>query len=205
MGVTQILVGQGIFVDPVIDWEARYKDSTTGWERDHLNPAFNEWRARLGANPGSVILPGCGRSPEVVAFAEMGWKVTGLDLAETAVGYQQAALRDAGLIGQVVQTNIFHWQPEAPVDLVYEQTCLCALSPDQWSAYEQTLHQWLKPGGVLAALFMQTGREGGPPFHCELGDMRALFNESRWEWDVQSIKSEHPMGIHELGYLLTRL
>jgi len=194
-----------VLMEPVIDWEQRYRNATTAWERDHLNPAFNEWRTQFSTNPGHVVLPGCGRAPEVLAFAELGWRVTALDLADTAVRYQRDVLEDAALGANVVATNIFDWQPDEPVDLVYEQTCLCALSPTQWSAYEQCLYRWLRPGGVLAALFMQTHKEGGPPFHCDIEAMHALFAPQRWSWDVRSIRSEHPMGIHELGIFLTRL
>jgi len=191
-------------MEPIIDWESRYQAATTAWEREHLNPAFNEWRAYFETNSGSVIVPGCGRAPEVVEVAAMGWQVTGVDLAETAVGYQRSALKSAGQQGTIEQVNVLAWTPVEPVDLIYEQTCLCALDPQQWQDYAAQLHRWLKPGGVLAALFMQTGREGGPPFHCELSAMRHLFREDLWDWGVQSLESEHPLGVHELGYLITR-
>jgi len=191
-------------VEPIIDWEARYKEKTTAWERDHLNPAFNGWRARFQLNTGHAVVPGCGRAPEVLEFARMGWQVTGIDLADTAVAFQQATLNHSGFAAEVVQANVLAWSPSEPVDLVYEQTCLCALNPDHWGDYEAQLHKWLKPGGVLAVLFMQTDREGGPPFHCGLEPMRALFSAERWNWDSQSLVSEHPMGIHELGFWLTK-
>ena len=191
-------------MEPIIDWEARYKEKTTAWERDHLNPAFNEWRARFQLNPGHAVVPGCGRAPEVLEFARMGWQVTGIDLADTAVAFQQTTLNHSGFGAEVVQANVLAWSPSEPVDLVYEQTCLCALNPDHWSDYEAQLHKWLKPGGILAVLFMQTGREGGPPFHCGLEPMRALFRAERWDWDGQSVVSEHPAGIHELGFWLTK-
>jgi len=192
-------------MEPVIDWEQRYRNAATAWERDQLNPAFIQWRAQFSTKPGRVVLPGCGRAPEVLAFAELGWRVAALDLAETAVRYQREVLSEAGFEVSAVATNIFHWQPDEPVDLVYEQTCLCALSPAQWVSYEQCLFSWLRPGGVLAALFMQTGKEGGPPFHCDIEAMRELFTARRWAWSEQSIRSEHPMGIHEVGFFLTRL
>ena len=192
-------------MEPILDWEQRYKNATTAWERDHLNPGFNEWRPQFSQSPGHVILPGCGRSAEVLAFAELGWQVTAIDLAETAITYQRDALQKAGFQGDVIESNMFLWQPQTPVDLVYEQTCLCALHPDQWVAYEQQIHRWLKPGGQLAALFMQTDGDGGPPFHCGIGAMQTLFSSTRWQWGVQSFTAEHPLGVHERGYLLTRL
>ena len=206
-------------MEPIVDWEARYQSAATGWERGALNPAFGEWQpffttllsdatssddASQPIADSSVIVPGCGRSPELLAFAQLGFEVTGVDLAETAVAFQGAALAEAGVNGRAEQANLLEWQPATPVDLVYDQTCLCALHPDQWSAYEQQLHRWLKPGGHLAVLFMQTGKAGGPPFHCELDAMRALFASERWHWGSECIISEHPGGVREEGFVLTR-
>lgn len=47
---------------------------------------------------------------------------------------------------------------------------------------------------------------GGPPFHCELADMRALFPAERRLWPGQSTRIPHPSRaeLHELGFVLTR-
>jgi hypothetical protein len=29
---------------------------------------------------------------------------------------------------------------------------------------------------------MQTGDAGGPPFHCDFMDMKALFADNQWAW-----------------------
>jgi hypothetical protein len=58
------------------------------------------------------------------------------------------------------------------------------------------LHQWLRPGGALFVLFMQIGKDGGPPFDCALPAMRALFDAARWTWpDTMSEEVPHPSGI----------
>jgi trans-aconitate methyltransferase len=118
--------------------------------------------------------------------------------------FQREALANAGLTGSVEQANLFEWNPPVPADLVYEQTCLCALHPNQWRAYESALHRWLKPGGHLAAMFMQKEGEGGPPFHCGIDAMRNLFHEETWQWSEQLYRSEHQIGVCELAFLLTR-
>ena len=105
------------------------------------------------------------------------------------------------------------WSPAQPVDTVYEQTCLCALHPDHWTAYAAQLHAWLKPGGRLLALFMQAPAAGapdgyvtGPPYHCDIHAMRALFPSSRWSWPKPPYERvTHPLGAHELALVLTRL
>ena len=191
-------------MEPVLDWEQRYRDATTAWERGELNPAFQALRSTFSENPGSVIIPGCGRAPEVLAFAQMGWHVIGIDVAETAVMYQRERLASAGLTGDIEQQNLFDWQPSAPVDLIYEQTCLCALDPKQWPAYECVLREWLRPGGTLVALFMQKEGESGPPFHCDIESMQNLFVSTHWDWGQQAFRAVHPVGVCELAYLLTR-
>lgn len=192
-------------MEPVLDWEARYHEPSVPWERGGLNPAFEQWRQNLSQEPGAAVIPGCGRSPELFALADMGWQVTGVDLSPTAVDFQRRQLAASGLAGRVLVGNLFQWRPERPVDLVYEQTCLCAINPDDWSAYEAQLHAWLRPGGALLALFMQTSDPDGPPFHCSLEQMRGLFRAERWHWQDGSLRSEHPLGLHELGCRLTRL
>jgi cyclopropane fatty-acyl-phospholipid synthase-like methyltransferase len=191
-------------MDPIIDWEARYQAKATGWERGAVNPAFELWQEEWRKDPGVVLVPGCGRAPEVVALAKGGWEVIALDIAESAVKHQQARLQAENVQVRVEQANVLAWQPDSPVDAVYEQTCLCALHPEHWPAYEAQLYRWLKQGGRLMALFMQTQKEGGPPFHCAVAKMQTLFPAERWLWPEHMIESDHPMGIHEVGYVLVR-
>lgn len=94
------------------------------------------------------------------------------------------------------------------MDLVYEQTFLCAIPPRLREDYERTVHAWLKPGGRLLALFMQKDKRGGPPYGCALDAMHALFPPERWAWpaDDDFTAWPHPSlnGKPELGGMLER-
>lgn len=158
-------------------WDGRFQAGDAPWERAGLNPAFQVWRASGALAPCRVLVPGAGRSPEPLALLEAGFDVTALDLAESAVAVQAGRLG----AGRVAQADVTRWQPDAPFDAVYDQTCLCALPPPLWPEYEARLRAWLRPGGRLFVLFMQTGREGGPPFDCPVPAMRALFAYG-WTW-----------------------
>ncbi len=104
------------------------------------------------------------------------------------------------------------WQPDRPFDAVYEQTCLCALYPDHWRAYADQLHRWLAPNGKLFALFVQVARPGaaegaiqGPPYHCDINAMRALFPAPNWSWPKPPYpRVTHPAGFAELAVVLER-
>jgi methyl halide transferase len=71
--------------------------------------------------------------------------------------------------------------------------------------YEKFAFRTLKPNGLLYALFMQTRGAGGPPYHCDVKEMQSLFSEKRWYWGSQQpFRSDHPLGVHELGFVLRR-
>lgn len=192
-------------LDAEADWEARYQAGSTRWDRGEPSPSLERWLETTELPPGArIVVPGCGFGHEVPALAARGYRVTGLDVAPTPVQHLRETLRAAGLQAEVVQADMLDWQPETPVDGIYEQTSLCALPPEQWATYAEQLHRWLRPGGELFACFMQTGREGGPPFHCDLPDMQALFPEQRWIWKDDAGRTDHTNGKFERLYRLIR-
>lgn len=180
-------------------WESRFQESNTPWERGTLNPTFLSWRASGALAPCRTLVPGAGRSLEPAALLDAGFDVTALDLAESAVAAQAERIG----AGRVVQGDVTAWTPADPFDAVYDQTCLCALPPDLWPAYEAQLRRWVRPGGRLFVLFMQTGREGGPPFDCPIPAMRALFGT--WTWpDALAEPVPHGPGTMEQPAVLVR-
>ena len=120
---------------------------------------------------------------------------------------------EQGVKAEVVRADALTFEPSAPFDAIYEQTCLCAIHPDHWQTYAAQLHRWLKPGGQLWVLFMQmlrpsAAQEGvvqGPPYHCDINAMRALLPASQWDWPKPPyVKVPHPSLQHELALTLTR-
>ncbi len=187
-------------------WEGRYQSGQTGWDRGGASPALRQWLEQQALPQGRALVPGCGRGHEVLALAQAGYAVTAVDLAPSALEAAGTQLDAHGLRAELIQADLLEWMPAQPFDLIYEQTCLCALNPELWPAYTAQLAQWLRPGGVLAILFMQTGREGGPPFHCRMARMHELFDPEHWQWhdDADRLTVEHPNGGTELGYRLIR-
>lgn len=187
------------------DWEARYQAGSTRWDRGGPSPSLEPWLELTELEPGArIVVPGCGFGHEVPALAARGFRVIGLDVAPTPVEQLRRELARQRLEAEVVQADMLAWEPHGTVDGVYEQTSLCALAPEQWLDYERQLHAWLRPGGELFACFMQTGREGGPPYHCALPDMRALFAPDRWEWREDAGRTDHTNGKYEELYRLIR-
>lgn len=186
-------------------WEAKYQANTIPWDRGTASPALRNWLEGDALAHGRILVPGCGRGHEAVELARHGLHVTALDIAPSALQHLESELAAAGVNAELVCADALAWHPGHPFDAIYEQTCLCALDPEQWPAYERQLYDWLRPGGHLYALFMQTGREGGPPFHCDLAEMRTLFPSQRWAWlNREAERIAHPNGLFELATVLTR-
>jgi len=138
-------------------------------------------------------------------MAALGFDVTAVDFADTAVQTLQAELQTRNLQAKVIQSDLFEFHPPEAFDAIYEQTCLCAVHPSQWATYHESLVRWLRPGGNLFALFMQTEATQGPPFSCDLDKMQILFRSHHWQWPTEHDRVDHPMGIYELACVLTRL
>ncbi len=192
-----------------VDWETRFASDDAPWERPGLHPALLAWAEAGELEPGSrVIIPGCGRSPELGFLAARGLDVTGADLSPTALTVQRQRLDAAGFDAALLEGDVLAHRPDVPYDRVYEQTFLCAIPPHLRSDYERALCDWLKPGGHLLALFMQKAEPGGPPYGCALPAMRELFAVERWIWpsDSEFTAWPHPSlnGKPELAGVLVR-
>lgn len=193
-------------------WEQRFAAGNTPWDRGASSPQLSAWISSGTLQPCRILVPGCGSGYEVADLALAGFEVTGLDYADAAIARAHERLKAAEIDATLVQADALAWQPDRPFDAVYEQTCLCALYPDQWQAYAAQLHRWIAPGGKLYALFVQFARPGaaegaieGPPYHCDINAMRALFPEPRWAWPGPPYaRTSHPAGLAELAVVLVR-
>jgi SAM-dependent methyltransferase len=194
-------------------WQQRFENNETGWDRGSPSPQLLAWLESGELQPCRIAVPGCGSGWEVAELAKRGFEVIGIDYTVAAVEKTKALLRARTLKAEVIQADVLVYQPTTSFDAIYEQTCLCAIHPDHWFQYAKQLREWLNPGGVLWVLFMQMIRPAasehglivGPPFHCDINAMRALFPGSNWVWPKPPYaKVPHPNLAHELGLRLVR-
>jgi len=192
------------------DWESLYQAQDTGWDRGETSPALLTFIEKGALDDAkTVLIPGCGRGYEVVELALRGFAVTALDLAPSAVTHLKQTLEAEGLKAEVICIDIFDFKAPQSFDVVYEQTCLCAIEPSERKQYAAKVYEWLKPKGKLLLNMMQTGDVGGPPFHCDFMDMKKLFAEDKWTWQQEppfmtGRGKERISPRFELGYILEK-
>ncbi len=193
-------------------WERRFQEGDIPWDRGAANPQLASWLAAGDLRPCRILVPGCGSGYEVAALAQAGFEVTALDYSAEAIARTRRQLAASGGTAALVEADALSWLPVRPFDVVYEQTCLCALYPDRWRAYADQVWRWVRPGGRLHALFVQWSRPGaangvveGPPYHCDINAMRALFPDPLWSWPKPPYPhTTHPRGLVELAVTLRR-
>lgn len=188
-----------------MDWENAYQEGNTGWDRKQINPALLHWLDSNVLHPCRILIPGCGFGYEVCELARRGFDVTAIDLAPTAVTRLKKTLQQQKLTATVIEEDLFD-QSLPFFDVIYEQTCLCATEPKCWQHYEQWLRKHLRSDGRLFALFMQTVKDEGPPFHCGIDAMHELFHASHWQWPDANDHyiSPHYHGKFEHGMVLVK-
>lgn len=204
-------------------WQEKFESGQTPWDRRKVSAQLVDWlnHSVITAGPpspitGPVLVPGCGSGYEVIELARRGFEVIGIDYAPAAIDRASRQLilltHEQRRRVSLVQADILGWQPPRLAGAVYEQTCLCALHPDYWLAYAAQMMRWMQPGGILMAMFAQAPKAGalegniqGPPYHCDIHAMRALFPDVYWSWPKPPYaKHNHPMGMFELAVVLQR-
>ncbi len=186
-------------------WETRYQAGAIGWDRGATSANLNYWLDNDLLKPCRILVPGCGNGYEVLTLAKLGFDVVAIDIAPTAIENLQSMLDKKNCNAELVLGDFFTWNPDEKFDAIFEQTSLCALPPELWGRYEAQLHEWLNSQGKILAAFMQTGQEGGPPYHCELSDMDSLFPQTRWQWSKEHTSLEKEEGKTERLYILEKI
>ena len=159
-----------------MDWEQRYQDGDTPWDKGEASPGLVEFLERQPLT-GTVLVPGCGIGHDVRAIAASGGNVTGIDFAPSAIA---AARQFPPTNSEQYDIVDFFDLPERYrdcFDVVFEHTCFCAIDVVMREEYVRSVTQALKPGGQLLAVFYinpSPDREG-PPHRVSTGELDRLF------------------------------
>jgi SAM-dependent methyltransferase len=146
-------------------WNEIYAERNDKWTLDRapdvLEQLIETRRARH-----RVLVPGAGVGHDAFAWARAGHEVVALDFAPLAVESMRARARELGLEIEALEADVTAppEQLRGVIDLVWEQTCLCALPPDDRRGYLEAMATILRPSGCMIALLWNHGDEGGPPF-----------------------------------------
>lgn len=146
-------------------WNHRYAEGSDRWDLGRPPPVL-ERVISTHQTRRRVAVPGAGHGHDALAWARAGHRVVAFDFAPLAVASLRRRAEEHGLDVDVREADVLALPVElrGHFDLVWEQTCLCALAPEQRRPYLQAMAQLLGPGGHMIALLWGHGNEGGPPW-----------------------------------------
>ena len=158
------------------EWNQRYVEGRTAWDLGGPPPALVRVIAAQTA-PRRVLVPGAGRGHDPLAWAEAGHAVVAVDFAPLAVAAARENAAARGVPLEVLEADVLALPPArlGSFDLVWEQTCFCAIPVERRPDYARSMAAALRPGGLLLALLWNHGREGGPPFDVSRAHVEAVF------------------------------
>ena len=166
------------------DWETRYRQGDTPWEKGTAAPPLTElmarWKAESVWGGGPVLVPGCGFGHDVREIARSGVEVVGLDLSAAAVEGAERFEKIAAESYRLADLFDRSWWPEEGYGGWWEHTCFCAIHPSDRPRYAEAAGALVRPGGWLCGVFFLTpndpGEEGqGPPFESTREEIIGLL------------------------------
>ncbi|MDT0618979.1 thiopurine S-methyltransferase [Salinisphaera sp. P385] len=170
-------------------WHARWSRHEIGFHQPQGNPLLAAYWDDIGVPAGAeVLVPLCGKTPDMAWLAARGHIVTGVELSDTAARdffAEQALIAKtedhAGFVRytagdiRIDVGDFFAW-PDAAFAACggfYDRASLIALPPDMRQRYADTLGSRLPAGsrGLLIGLTYPSGEIDGPPFSVDRDDV----------------------------------
>jgi len=151
-------------------WDKRYVEGELPWDSGKPDEHLAVVVAAHGIKPGKALEIGCGTGTNSIWLAQQGFKVTGMDISQTAIARAREKAAAAGidchfLVGDFMVDQV----PGAPFDLVYDRGCLHVFEGhEELSRFASRVRDVLTPEGMWHSLIGSTDgppRDTGPPRH----------------------------------------
>ncbi len=178
-------------------WNQSYRDGRPPWDKDGPPLALVELIGQLPPDPLRVLIPCAGLGHDALAWAQAGHDAIAVDFAALAVAGARRRAEQQGVNLKILEADIFELggQFQRDFDLVWEQTCLCAIDPDRRGSYFEVMAAVLKEGGDWYGLLWNHGRQGGPPYDLTIKIVEDLFPPAfemqDWRWVQDSGSARH--------------
>ena len=174
------------------DWLGRWDQGRIGWHEAAGNEGLKSFWPDI-SRPGRVLVPLCGKTPDLLWLAQRGHDVVGVELSEIAV---ESFFDDHGLefvrepggpLNRYTAKNhsltlfcgdYFDFQSER-FDALYDRGALVALSGGVRPRYVAHTRQLLKPDAMRLVITLEYDQRivNGPPFSVAADELTRYWDD----------------------------
>lgn len=186
-------------------WHERWANNEIGFHQDVVTPSLEKyWDELREPSTGTVFVPLCGKSRDLLWLADRGLKVIGVELSQTAVEsfFAEHNLEvECGMPGDlrkyrcvsrpitIYQGDFFAFSDDvfSECGVVFDRGALVALPQIMRRAYVEKFTSNLAPGSEILLVTLEHSSEKNPPFNVQEPEIRDLYQD---EFSVQRIGEE---------------
>lgn len=174
------------------DWLERWSSGRIGWHETEGNTGLKTHWSALGAGK-SVLVPLCGKSPDLVWLARHGHDVIGVELSGIAIrnffdeqgltsqhsitgGFEQYVCDELPI--RLFQGDYFNFDMP-PCSALYDRGALVALPPAERRRYVEHTRRLLQPGAARLIITLEYDQRivQGPPYSVSADELRGYWND----------------------------
>ena len=172
------------------DWLDRWDRGRTGWHEAGGNAGL---KAHWTQSSGSVLVPLCGKSPDLAWLAARGHQVVGVELAEKAIVefFEEQHLEfestaegpfgrfDARGADITLYCGDYFQLAAGPFDALYDRGALVAVDPSERARYVQHTRSLLKPDSARLIITLEYDQSitPGPPWAIHEADILDYWSD----------------------------
>lgn len=189
-------------------WLNRWREGRIGWHHDKPIPLLlQHWPALGVPRDARVLVPLCGKSPDMLWLAQQGLRVIGVELSAIAIesflaeNNLQARMRtssdgthydvthapDGGI--EIINGDVFDIDRAtlSSCGAIYDRASLIAMPSPVRERYAREVYGGLPRGcrGLLITLDYPPEQMDGPPFSVDEDEVQHLFAAN---WDIERLE-----------------
>lgn len=186
-------------------WQNRWQEKRIGFHLDQVNPKLVKFLAEVKSSEnGTIFVPLCGKSLDLVYLAETFNHVIGIELVTSAV---EDFFSEQGLKAEITEQGAFKLYKSKNItlvngdifkvdqlylpnfDFIYDRASLVAFSPDLRKNYINLLNHLTKPGcrQLLISFDYNQDEMQGPPFSVPEQAIKAYYDQF---WHIEKKDSQ---------------
>lgn len=142
---------QATFDHANFDWNQAYQGDTS----DYQVPDPQILKIIDSLPPGRALDVGCGAGGLLVALAQRGWRVTGIDIASNAIAAARQVLTAHSVDADLQVADATVWQPDECYDLITHSFAIPPAQPGRAAVFAM-MRAAVAPGGHVAITDLDT-------------------------------------------------